>query len=73
MRLYFTIDLVIPVNLFGVHGCIVLTMTNVIVLEIPVHQAHFLAVLTPVMWLWNAVSVMIYPHNVLRHTQNGIN
>ena len=49
MKLYFTIDLVIPVNQFGVHTCLVLPLTHVIVLEIPVHQVHFLVVLTPVM------------------------
>ena len=70
MRLYFTVDLIIPVNQFGVHACIVLTMTHVTVLEIPVHQVHFLVVLTQIMLLWNAVSViMIYPHSILGHKQ----
>ena len=32
------LDLVIPVNQFGVHTCLVLPLTYVMVQEIPVHQ-----------------------------------
>ena len=32
------LDLVIPVNQFGVHTCLVHPLTHVMVLKIPVHQ-----------------------------------
>ena len=34
----FYLDLVLPVNQFGVRTCLVLPLTHVMVLEIPVHQ-----------------------------------
>ena len=50
------IDLVVPVNLFGVDTCLVLPLTHVMVVVIPVHQVKSVVVPTQKMLLWNVVS-----------------
>ena len=50
------IDLLVPVNLFGVQTCLVLSLTDVMVLVIPVHQVQSVTVPTMKLLLWNVVS-----------------
>ena len=54
--LYHNIDLVVPVNQYGIQICLVLPLTHVIVLEITVHPHQSQIVPTPNMLLWNVVS-----------------
>ena len=62
------LDLVLPVNQFGVHTCLVYTLTHVMVLEIIVHQLQQLVVPTMKILLSRVVSCYI----VILNQVNGI-
>ena len=48
--------MVVPVYQYGVHTCLVIPLTHVMVLVIPAHQLQWLDVPTLKMLLWNVVS-----------------
>ena len=52
----YIVDLVVIINLFGIHTYLVIIMTHVMVLEIPVHPLQWLIVPTLKMSLLHVVS-----------------